>query len=108
MSAQEVAAAAGDASGALAGPLSAANEQAALKYIQELLARRITGLLRGDSAATWAQRVAAARAKDAIRCSRDGAEIAVTRAGAALAYRNGLLDVLQLAAHAVETALTAL
>ena len=110
MSAQEVAAAAGDASGALAGPISMTNERAALTYISELLARRIAALLRGDSAAAWAQRVAAARAKDAVRCSSDGAsgEIAVTRAGAAVAYRNGLLDVLQLAAHAAQTALAAL
>ena len=110
MSAQEVAAAAGDASGALAGPVSAANERAALTYINELLARRIAGLLRGDSAAVWAQRVAAARAKDAVWCRRgsDSAEVAVTRSGAAVAYRNGLLDVLQLAARVVETALDAL
>ena len=128
MSPQEAAAAAGDASPALAGPVSAANERAALRcvapscetcrsaltplrtcsYVQDLLARRISGLLRGESASAWAARAAAARAKDAVRCGRDGTEIAVTRAGAAVAYRNGVLDVLQLATYAVETALAAL
>jgi len=108
MSPQEAAAAGGSASAVLAGPVSAANERAACSYIKDLLARRIAGLLSGETAAAWATRVAAARAKDAIRCGRDGTEIAVTRASAAIAYRNGLLDVLQLAADAVDTALAAL
>jgi hypothetical protein len=108
MSPQEAAAAGGDASAVLAGPVSAANERAACSYVKDLLARRIAALLSGETAAAWTTRVVSARAKDAIRCGRDGTEIAVTRAGAAIAYRNGLLDVLQLAADAVDTALAAL
>ena len=77
-------------------------------YVKELLARRIASLLSGESAAAWVARVAAARAKDTVRCGREGTEIAVTRAGAAVAYRNGVLDVLRLAADAIDTALAAL
>jgi len=74
-------------------------------YVRDLLARRIAALLRGESAAEWAARVAEARAADALRCGSEGTEIAVTRVGASVAYRNGILDVLQHAADAAEAAL---
>jgi hypothetical protein len=131
MTGAEAAAAGADAAPALAGPVSAANEAAARecvppssrlclpsadtraelralllslrRYIASLLQRRVAALLGGQSRDAWAARVAAARAADALRCGRRGDEVAVTPAGAAVAYRDSLLQVL-LAALAAATA----
>ncbi len=71
----------------------------------DLLGRRVAALLRGETQEAWAARVASARAADALPCGRLHAEIAVTQAGATVAYRAGTLLVLQEALAAARAAL---
>ncbi len=77
-------------------------------YIEQLLQRRVAALLRGTSADAWTAHVAAARAADALPCGRQGAQVAVTPSGAAVACRDAALQLLRDALTAVAAGLAAL
>jgi len=70
-------------------------EKRALAVVAGLLQRRREQLLCGAGAAEWGARAAAARAADCVAVR--GAEFAVTPAGAAAAYREGALRLLDAA-----------